>query len=108
MLNEKIILPNGKECLATSRKLPLRDHNNEIIAVLYFSQDITNKKRASEALTKSEAQNTAILNAVSDTIIHVNRHGKFLDVKVNRDDCIFEKKRTVKLVRAFGKTFRIR
>ncbi|PIP59817.1 MAG: hypothetical protein COZ46_06900 [Verrucomicrobia bacterium CG_4_10_14_3_um_filter_43_23] len=90
VLNEKMILPNGKEYIATSRKLPLKDHNNEIVAVLYFSQDITSKKRAAEALMKSEAQNTAILNAVPDTIIHVNRQGKFLDVKANRDESMFE------------------
>jgi len=55
-------------------------------ATLNFLNDITDRKRAEEALRESEAQSRAILNAIPDLIFQINKDGIFLNYKGTREE----------------------
>lgn len=54
--------------------------------VIFIVRDITNRKRSEAALRKSEAHNRALINALPDLLIRVNREGRYLQV-INGDRC---------------------
>lgn len=66
-------------------KAPLRDADGEIEGVLAFARDITERKRAEEALRQSETRNRVLLNAIPDLIIRYRADGTYLDIKPSRD-----------------------
>ncbi|GIK38706.1 MAG: hypothetical protein BroJett011_25390 [Chloroflexota bacterium] len=66
-------------------KTPLRDADGEIGGVLAFARDITERKRAEEALRQSETRNRVLLNAIPDLIIRYRADGTYLDIKPSRD-----------------------
>jgi len=51
-------------------------------ATLNFINDITDRKRAENALRESEARNRAILNAIPDLMFQLDKHGTFVDYNV--------------------------
>ncbi len=53
-LEEKETWPDGSETWVTTTKMPLRDKEGEIIGTFGISKDITERKRAEEALRKNE------------------------------------------------------
>jgi PAS domain S-box-containing protein len=69
----------------------LRSSDGSLRSILALFQDITARKRAMEALAKSEAQNRAIVSALPDLMFRMRRDGTFLDfnapeeVKLLRD-----------------------
>ena len=58
----------------------LTDEGTLHTLVFTFS-DITQHKHTEEALRRSEANNRALLNAIPDLMVRVNREGIYLDVK---------------------------
>jgi PAS domain S-box-containing protein len=60
---------------------PVRDARGKINGTIAILTDITNRKRTDEALRKSEAQQRALLNAIPDFIIQLNRIGTVLDFR---------------------------
>ncbi|MCL6433626.1 MAG: response regulator [Leptolyngbyaceae cyanobacterium HOT.MB2.61] len=53
--------------------------------VICTFSDITERKRIEEALSRSEFRHRALLNAIPDLMLRVNRDGEYLDVKPARD-----------------------
>ncbi|HZB94609.1 MAG TPA: ATP-binding protein, partial [Herpetosiphonaceae bacterium] len=53
--------------------------------VLIIVREITERKRAEAELLKSEARNTALLNAVPDLMFRLSHEGVFLDFRANHD-----------------------
>jgi PAS domain S-box-containing protein len=58
----------------------LRDEDSQPEQVLIVLRVITERKRAEEDLRYSEARNRALLNAIPDWTIHMDRDGNFLKV----------------------------
>ncbi len=52
--------------------------------VIFIVRDITNRKRSEAALRKSEANNRALINALPDLLIRINKDGDYLEV-INGD-----------------------
>ncbi|NLI16979.1 MAG: PAS domain S-box protein [candidate division Zixibacteria bacterium] len=72
---ERIIGPNGSEIWLRVNKVPMRDQNNKIIGLLGAYEDITDRKKAEQALLESESQLRAITTSAQDAIIMINSDG---------------------------------
>jgi len=82
------IKPNGmKSCLIVAR--PYRNLNGEFLGVVECLIDITARKKAEEALQKSEEKFKTLFNSASDSITICDLEGHFLEV----NDVICEKLR---------------
>ncbi len=57
---------------------PIRDETGRVVLTLTHAVNITDRKRAEEALRESEAQKSAILNGISTNIALVDRELKIL------------------------------
>lgn len=56
-----------------------------VCQVICTFNDITERKRMEEALSRSEFRHRALVNAIPDLMLRVNRDGVYLDVKPARD-----------------------
>jgi len=78
--HETMVIDNqGKkrffECTAN---VALRDNSGKHVAVLEISRDITNRKKAQDALRESEERLRLILNSTDDLIIMQDLEGRYL------------------------------
>ena len=62
-------------------KAPLRDEQGAIIGIVGISADITEPHTMVEAVRQSEARHRALLEAIPDGILRIDRNGAYLDVK---------------------------
>ncbi|HOT04308.1 MAG TPA: PAS domain S-box protein [Methanolinea sp.] len=65
-----------------TNKIPLLDEKGEVMGVLGTYFDITSRKKAEEALRKSELRNTLLLEAIPDLMFIISRDGEYRDFKV--------------------------
>ena len=72
----------------------LWDNNDQIKGFSTITQNITFRREAEEALRKSEETNRALLEAIPDFLIRMNREGTYLDVR-NSDKLQLLPKNTV-------------
>jgi len=88
-LLEKDYLPNREHTVTTKDggKIPvemstaiMKDVDGKPIGFVAISRDITERKRAEEALKESEVKYRAIINAMNDTAWLIDFDGKFVDV----------------------------
>ncbi|MGB5436215.1 MAG: PAS domain S-box protein [Maribacter sp.] len=78
-IREYSLTLNQKKIELESRTVLLNNHN-----LLTIVRDITDKKRAEQELKESEAKNSAIINALPDTIIVHDKKGNFLDIQTSK------------------------
>jgi two-component system, LuxR family, sensor kinase FixL len=71
----QIVIRNGEERDIEWFDAPLTGRQGELLGLLCTGQDITERKLAVEELRQSEERIRAILNAASDAIISIDRHG---------------------------------
>lgn len=64
---------------------PVYDQEGRIIGIIGVSFDLTERKRAEEALRRSEEKNRALLNAIPDMMFQLRRNGTLLDFKKAKD-----------------------
>ncbi len=64
---------------------PLHDADGRIRGIIGLCEDVTEHKRAVEALRRSETKHRALLDAIPDAIFRIRRDGTFLDFKAARD-----------------------
>lgn len=82
------LLPHEDDGLHTylSIKFPLYNESGEPYAICGISTDITERKRAEDALRSSMATNRALLNAIPDLMFRINRSGIFVNFKAAKGD----------------------
>ena len=68
---------SGEKCWVQTDKVPYRDPQGNVIGVLVFAQDITERKRAEAALQESERQYRLLMEEASDGIVVLDRDGYF-------------------------------
>lgn len=56
-----------------------RDADGQVLLTIGAAQDITDRKRAEEALQRSEAHQRALISAIPDLIMRINREGVYLE-----------------------------
>jgi len=71
---------NGKKVWLEITAIPIRDKNGNIIAVSEMSIDITDRKRAEEALRESEEKYRELLNGMNDTAWVIDFDCNIIDV----------------------------
>ncbi|TSA56779.1 PAS domain S-box protein, partial [bacterium] len=77
---ELVPAPDGKEVWLEVTASAIRDENGEIVAASEMSRDITERKKAEEALKESEKKYREIINAMNDTAWVIDFEGKIVDV----------------------------
>jgi PAS domain S-box-containing protein len=70
------IAPGHKRWVQTD-KVPYRDAEGNVIGVLVFAQDITERRQAEAALQESERQYRLLMEEASDAIVAVDMDGYF-------------------------------
>jgi PAS domain S-box-containing protein len=76
---------DGEMLTMDTIKVPLYDEKGESVGLVGVARDITERKRAEEALIRSESRNRALVDAIPDLIFHLNSQGVFLDYKASKD-----------------------
>ncbi len=75
---EKETWPDGRETWATTTKLPLYNDQGEIVGTFGISRDITEQKRAAEALRTSEMKFRTLYDSSRDAIMVASPEEGFL------------------------------
>lgn len=86
---EEIEESDGRHIYLT-QKFPLFDSEGKIYAVGGISTDITERKRAEQALIESETRAHALIDAIPDLIFRLNKQGIYLDYKAAKEDLAFQ------------------
>ena len=84
-IEESVHLPDGKVATVLTSKVPMQDANGEVIGVLGIFTDITERKKAEEALTKSKVQAERYLNIAKVMIAAVDANEKIN--MINKKGC---------------------
>ena len=84
-VEEKEIWLDGTVCWVLTTKLPLRDASGQIIGTCGLSRDITERKRAEEALQESRALYYSLAEQLPVGVFRKDREGRF--VLVNPEFC---------------------
>ncbi len=84
-VEEKEIWLDGTVCWVLTTKLPLRDASGRIIGTCGLSRDITERKRAEEALQESRALYYSLAEQLPVGVFRKDREGRF--VLVNPEFC---------------------
>ena len=74
----KLVRPNGQTTWAKSSKVPLRNHRNEIIAVLGIDEDITNAKAIEQEIQDSRNLLITIIDNAPISIFWKDLDSKYL------------------------------
>jgi PAS domain S-box-containing protein len=76
---EPLVRPDGTELWLRTSKVPLRNHDGEIIGVFGTYEDITEYRRAREELSRSEERYRTLVEQASDGILLTTDDGLILD-----------------------------
>ncbi len=74
---------NGEETWIRTSKVPLLDDNSNVMGVLGTYDDITEKKKAEEALVASEEKYRALFENSPESIIMLDLNGNIIDFNEN-------------------------
>ncbi|MEA1958048.1 MAG: PAS domain S-box protein [Chloroflexota bacterium] len=78
-IEEPLVLSGEARWLRTD-KLPIKDDGGNVIGLIGFSVDITDLKRAEEALRESEEKLRGIFESIGDAVTVVDLEGKIVEV----------------------------
>ncbi len=94
LIEERTLL-DGESIVVQSIKTPIYDGTGKINGTQTSFWDITERKRAEEALRESEARAQAMLHAIPDLMFRMNRQGVFLDYKADISDLYAQAEPTI-------------
>ncbi len=77
---EPTVSHTGEPRWALTTKLPLRDNLGQIIGIVGITRDVTERKRADEALRESEERFRTLVETAPGGILVVNRDGTIVQV----------------------------
>jgi len=72
--------PDGRTIWLRTSKVPLRNQHDEIIGVLGVYEDITERKKAEEAVRDAAQYTRSLIEASMDPLVMLNADGKITDV----------------------------
>jgi two-component system, sensor histidine kinase and response regulator len=78
-LDLEYICKDGSTIWGETSMTFLRDDKGEAFGILGVIRDITERRRAEEALRKIEARDRAFLNAIPDLMLGISKEGKYID-----------------------------
>ncbi|MBN1881483.1 MAG: PAS domain S-box protein [Deltaproteobacteria bacterium] len=77
----RIYRPDGDLCWIRLHYIPQKNENKEVAQIIWFSEDITEKKKSEEELIASERNYREIFNATNEAIfVHDANTGEIFDV----------------------------
>jgi len=79
IFEESILNEKGREIFLETIKSPIFSDNNEIIGTVGISRDISERRRAEEALRKSEAKYRTIFETAANLITSVDKDGVIIE-----------------------------
>ncbi|MCB2209089.1 MAG: PAS domain S-box protein [Bacteroidetes bacterium] len=71
--------PDGQTIWLRTSKVPLRDANRKVIGILGIYDDITEQKKAEEAIIKIKNELKSALESMSDAVFISDVHGNFVN-----------------------------
>ncbi len=74
---------DGRVAWLDTNKIPLFNNEGQVFGILGTYENITERKKAQEALLASEARNRALIETIPDLMFRYNRNGDYLDVWIN-------------------------
>ncbi len=77
---EEFQLPSGEIRMLHTDKIPYRDEHGNIIGVIVFSTDVTERHHAREALRRSEANYRSLIQNAPYGVCRASAEGRLLDV----------------------------
>jgi PAS domain S-box-containing protein len=98
----RIVRPDGSMRWIAARAFPIQDRSGNVYRIAGVAQDITERKRAEEALRESEETAQALMNASPDGAMLIDRNGMLLALnaiaaqRMNKDvdelagTCVFD------------------
>lgn len=94
------IKKNGELCCILTNGVPILDSKGNLKGYRGVDRDITERKRAEEALKYSENRARALINAIPDLMFTLNRKGVYIDYKYSKADLDYQMKTVI------GKNYR--
>lgn len=73
-------LPSGEVRLVRTDKIPYRDPAGEIVGVVVFSTDVTERQRAEDSMRRSELNYRSVVQGAPYGICRVSQHGRLFNV----------------------------
>ena len=73
----------------------LKEERNLINSITYTLSEAIERKKANQALKASESKNSALINALPDTIIIHDKEGNFLDIQAAEPSSLFDKEEVI-------------
>lgn len=102
----RIVTPRGEEKWLSDTSVPVRDAiSGQVVASLGILQDVTDRKRAEQRLRQSEATKSALLHAIPDMMLIVDRWGVIQDYMPARRFSLHRNPHTALTGRPLGEVF---
>jgi PAS domain S-box-containing protein len=79
-IDHRVILTNGEECIVHEQGGVIFDVNNTPVRMRGTVQDITERKKAEEAIRLSNIYNRSLIEASLDPLVTIGHDGKITDV----------------------------
>lgn len=89
-LEHRVRRASGDVGWTFSRAIPILNENGEIIEWFGSASDITQRKRAEEALRESESKLRAIFSAMQDVILVLDSEGRYIEIDPARPDLLYQ------------------
>jgi two-component system cell cycle sensor histidine kinase/response regulator CckA len=97
LITEDKNIIDGRELITETRKIPVVE-KGKVTKVITVIRDITEQKRAEEALRESESQYRTLFDSVGETIFICERSGRFIEVnQIAIDRLGYSRKELLKL-----------